>query len=318
MRGPVLRALLTREGRSCGWLARRLGLDPSTVQQWCTGRRSVSRERASAIRRHLAEARTEDAVASLESGYTAYWRSVGLAYTPPRPVRRRAPAQRPERIKRRSWVRWTPDEDAVIRRYAGQEPVQRIVDRLASETGTTRSATSVVQRACNLGLSLYRPGRTTAEVARVFGVGYRTVAWWHLIGALRMADWIGGAPPANRRQRPMRTVDDAELRRFVASYPWLVDWRRMAPGPPRAYAEVCQRRDPWLPLEAVYRALGLSRRTVAYWRGRGLVIRMETRPSPSGQRGRHYVRAADLPAIRAQLAALRAERAPGRPLAVAA
>lgn len=205
------------------------------------------------------------------------------------------------------WDGWDHDEVALLRDLGGTLPLPAILERVNAIALRPRTLAAARIKARKLGLSLAWH-RSQRETARLFGVDDHVVADWIARGWLRATPW--------RRMGPHVVVNvaDADLEAFIRAHSAQVDPARMQPGRWRALAEVEHRRDPWLSLDALARALGFAGRgSLARWRAAGLISSVRL----IGRRGRggrmpHRVRASEVPRIREAIDRALADRGPSR------
>jgi hypothetical protein len=200
--------------------------------------------------------------------------------------------------------KWTARQNDALKRLVGTVPIDEVADKLNAEFKTTRTAIAVASQVTRLGLSRWVQAYSLIEIERVFGWDHRVIVkHWVTPGHLVGRRWSGRGPNAGWWFEP------ADVERFVDECGWLYDVARMKPGHPvTRRAELAAKRDPWLTYEELAPLVGLRQTgNLDLWRERGLIPHMR-RPK-SGPGMRIMVRGRDVPAIRAAIAAARAESA---------
>lgn len=188
----------------------------------------------------------------------------------------------------RPWNRsehWSPDEVETLDRLYGSMPDGKLALRMG------RSVTGIRLKAKRLGLhKRSHQGFTARAVAEIFGVDSSTVAKvWIRRGLMRarVIEHVAGERYRSGRRPTYWIVAVAEVDRFIAEHPELVDVDKMPPSPYRDAAA----EDPWISLPEAHRRTGRDPHVIAQ-----LIKAGEVR---GRRRGAHwYMPAADVPKIR--------------------
>jgi hypothetical protein len=182
-----------------------------------------------------------------------------------------AAARKPgRRRKRRSrYVRWSEEEVAILRRDAGRFTSWQIAQRIATETGRTRTEFAIQLKAKTLGLCLWSEVLSLSDVCRIMGGlaegGTPRALYRHLI--------LTGLLPVRRNPGPLShiRIEPKDFESFLRTYPWAYDWRRMPAGRWRTVAELTNRVDPWLTTNEAAAWLGVVPAVVGRYCKQGLL-----------------------------------------------
>lgn len=161
----------------------------------------------------------------------------------------------------RRHARWTAAEQQLLRAQAGQLPVSALAELVTTRCGVAiRTAHAVSCQLKQLGLSQTVTAQLSLRAASaLLGVEERAVARrWLERGLLHATRGVGAT-----RGGPYTITRDA-LATFIRTYPWEVDWRRMAPDDPlTVLARAETAREAWLTRAEAARYLGCSVWTVS-------------------------------------------------------
>lgn len=160
------------------------------------------------------------------------------------------------------WNRWTPEQDATLKRLYGRLGATQIGAELGRLHNVPRTATAVMNRARLLGLVGARFGRALSpcRLADLLGVSPVTVRRWIAEGKLAAFD----RTQTGTRYRHL-AIRREDVERFLRDHPRLVDWRAITDVGLRAVAEVANRRVRHLSLAEVSHLVGVGRRTLWTW-----------------------------------------------------
>lgn len=295
---PRLRAFAPSGGARA--VAKKMGLHPSVVTLWFSGKRAVPIARMPALaaalgvsvetlfrltetrcRAHGKSLPCPSCAAALEK-INAHWRD------PAYRARHRRALETVERA-------WTEDEDAIIRKMAGWYPAEEIT-RVVNEMRVKRQAglkpralASLFEHAESIGVSLLRDQRIVSkEQARiVLGCGRNTLRNWQKAG------WLVG-----RAWGKHWVFEMEELEAFIRERPWTVVVSQMPPSQLRLLSEALTRRNPYLPSLEFSRLAKVHKSTVQEYIRRGL-LPAEQQP---GYNGAYMIRASEVATIRALVA----------------
>lgn len=208
----------------------------------------------------------------------------------------------------RSWSTkptWSGADLRTLRREFPRRPIGGV----AALLGRSPAACKIAFQRWWGRVSVHRDGRVLSlrAVARALAVDEHRVLWLIDRGYLRAAP-SGVAAGANERWAITEDALGAFLERQRAHY----DWRRMPPSPWRAFAERVDAADPLLTVEEAGRRVGVTASALVQRINRGQLagVWSSTSRLERGRRGNRgwLVRAADLPALAAALAAPRVRR----------
>lgn len=166
---------------------------------------------------------------------------------------------------------WSAGEDAMLRRLVGRMPPAGITDALNGRFFTSRRAWSIRNRALDLGLSLRRTdGIRMADMVATFRIHNRRIVAFVDAGVLRAAHRGSG------RRGSDWVFTPADIEAWMRNHPWLIDWRRVAPGRWRDLARAVSLRDPYLTVREAAARTGVRPGMVQKW------IRQGRLPAISG------------------------------------
>lgn len=167
----------------------------------------------------------------------------------------------------RRWVRWTPDEDAILRKYAGTMPLARLAQLVVDRVGhALRTYEGVRVRLRTLGVSWRYTGLSAVQVAHLFGLDSSHLpARWITPGYLRATRRETLEPEAMAARNRWFLITEADIEVFIREYPWQYDYRLMRRGHRlSSLAETIYRQDPWLYVDEASRTFGVDRSQI--WR----------------------------------------------------
>lgn len=180
------------------------------------------------------------------------------------------------------------EEIELIRSCAGRMAAADIavaVSKIRMHYGLSpRTKGSVHAWAERNGVSLFMDGSYSLDVVRrMLGVSSVTLEVW------RERGWLTG-----RSWAKFWVYEDAELHRFVADYPWLLDDHRIAVASLRTTHAMANRRDPWLRARHLSKLVPMSTETLIDYLHRGYVPYHQR----TGHNGAYMVQASSVPLIR--------------------
>lgn len=192
---------------------------------------------------------------------------------------------------------WSPAEELRLRELAGKVQVRELARMLSDEFGVPRTKAAVSIRGRMLDISLWwGGGYSQMEVARIFGVWFRTVERWRDEGLLQGEAWEVG-----RGRFGQWHITEAALAEFVDQCTWAYALETMPAGPWRTRALVAHRADPWLTIDQLAELWRANVRTVRAWAIQGRLPHRRRRAGTGMPK--IVVRAADLPGLRQELRA---------------
>jgi hypothetical protein len=150
---------------------------------------------------------------------------------------------------------WTADDLRLLRR----EWNRRSHSEVAVLVGRSEAACKIAMGRWWGGVKRNRDGRVMSleAVARLLAVDP------HRVEMLVERGWLRAARAGVRAGMNERwSVSEADLGYFLEHHPEHYDWRRMQPGPLRAFAEAVDARDPLLTIDQVAERVCLDRKRV--------------------------------------------------------
>jgi hypothetical protein len=165
-------------------------------------------------------------------------------------------------VRRRPSIRpdvWTSDQDAFLATLAGKAESE-MADAFEARFHHRRTGRAIRARMLKLGLGTRQEGWTVQALSRLFGVtADRVLRAWIRPGLMAGSK---GEPSRQAKLDGTREawwrVPDAEVERFIRSYPWEYDWRVMQAGERlTAVAQEVARRHAYLSPKEAGRVLKL-------------------------------------------------------------
>jgi hypothetical protein len=197
---------------------------------------------------------------------------------------------------------WDVEQDLRLRQLGTVVDRHKVAEVLTREFGIARTAQAVSVRASRLGISLWPPGWSAWETGALFGITPATVEKrWIEPGLLPAEPCLRRAGNRFSRWR----IPEAAIEAFIRETPWAYELRLMRPGHRLTrLAELVNRADPWVDRRVLADYLGVKPNATYRY------VRMGFVPNPQfcvgkGGAGALRVRAADLPAIREAVEAMR-------------
>lgn len=177
-----------------------------------------------------------------------------------RSVVQRASVEGVSLARRGRTIPWDDKQDAVLRECAGFMASAEIGREVRRRCDVVRSAKAVHNRAARLGLALNEP-RTLAlgELRNILPVDRERIRWWVATGMLA----------AERACARLWRFGEAEVERFMRTYPWEYDWRGVRGERWQRIAREVSVRNAWLTAEQAAVALRRDASTVRRLAERG-------------------------------------------------
>lgn len=160
---------------------------------------------------------------------------------------------------------WTAPEDAFLATLVGKSESE-MADGFEARFHHRRTGHAIRKRMLDLGLDTRQGGWTVQGLSRLFGVNAdRVLRAWIRTGLL---NGMRGAPSRQAKLDGTREqwwrIADAEVERFIRTYPWEYDWRTMRQGQRlTSVAREVARQHAYLSLKEAAKALGLHPSKVA-------------------------------------------------------